>query len=134
MSVTNNGTPTLAGLMTFSKYPQTYFPQLCITAVSLPGTQMGESGSDDERFIDNKRITGAIPDMLEEALEGRNNIIRWKIPKYRYEAGCCSACHKRKAENDNSRQTEKRKSKICKAIKEAVSKRIDKPKNPKQNA
>ena len=69
MGVTSEGTPTLAGLMTFSKYPQTYFPQLCITAVALPGTEMGETGTDGERFIDNKRITGAIPDMLEEAVE-----------------------------------------------------------------
>lgn len=69
MGVTSDGIPTLAGLMTFSKYPQTYFPQLCITAVALPGTEMGETGTDGERFIDNKRITGAIPDMLEEAVE-----------------------------------------------------------------
>lgn len=69
MGITNNGTPTLAGLMTFSKYPQAYFPQLCITAISLPGTEQGTIGSDGERFIDNKRITGAIPDMLEDAVE-----------------------------------------------------------------
>ena len=69
MGVTRDGVPTLAGLMTFSMYPQTYFPQLCITAVSLPGTEMGETGTDGERFIDNKRITGAIPEMLEEAVE-----------------------------------------------------------------
>lgn len=69
MGITNRGIPTLAGLMTFSKYPQAYFPQLCITAVSLPGTEQGTVGDDGERFIDNKRITGAIPDMLEEAVE-----------------------------------------------------------------
>lgn len=69
MGVTENSVPTLAGLMTFSKYPQTYFPQLCITAVSLPGTEQGEIGTSGERFIDNKRITGAIPDMLEDAVE-----------------------------------------------------------------
>ena len=69
MGVTCDGMPTLAGLMTFSKYPQTYFPQLCITAVCLPGTEMGTTGTDGERFIDNKRITGAIPDMLDEAVE-----------------------------------------------------------------
>ena len=69
MGVISDGSPTLAGLMTFSKYPQTYFPQLCITAVSLPGTEMGSTGTDGERFIDNKRITGAIPDMLDEAVE-----------------------------------------------------------------
>lgn len=69
MGVTSDGMPTLAGLMTFSRYPQTYFPQFCVTAVSLPGTEMGTVGEDGERFIDNKRITGAIPDMLEEAVE-----------------------------------------------------------------
>lgn len=69
MGITADGIPTLAGLMTFSKYPQAYFPQLCITAVALPGTEMGALGDDGERFIDNKRITGSIPDMLEEAVE-----------------------------------------------------------------
>lgn len=69
MGITRDGTPTLAGVMTFYRYPQVFFPQLCITAVSLPGTEMGELGTDGERFIDNKRITGAIPDMLEEAVE-----------------------------------------------------------------
>ena len=69
MGVTADGNPTLAGLMTFSKYPQTYFPQLCITAVSVPGTEIGVLGKDGERFIDNKRITGAIPDMVDEAVD-----------------------------------------------------------------
>ena len=69
MGVISDGIPTLAGIMTFSKYPQTHFPQLCITAISLPGTELGTTGNDGERFIDNKRITGAIPDMLEEAVE-----------------------------------------------------------------
>ena len=69
MGIISDGSPTLAGLMTFSKYPQAYLPQLCITAVSLPGTEQGVIGDDGERFIDNKRITGPIPDMLEEAVE-----------------------------------------------------------------
>ncbi len=69
MGILNDGDPTLAGLLTFSDYPQAYFPQLCITAVSLPGTEYGEIGLSGERFIDNQRITGAIPDMLEEAVD-----------------------------------------------------------------
>lgn len=69
MGITVSGKPTLAGLMTFSVYPQAVFPQLCITAVCLPGTEMGISGSNGERFIDNRRITGPIPDMLEEAVK-----------------------------------------------------------------
>ena len=69
MGVTVNDIPTLAGVLTFSRYPQTYFPQLCITAVSLPGTEMGEVGETGERFIDNRRITGSIADMLDEAVD-----------------------------------------------------------------
>lgn len=69
MGVTYEDKPTLAGIMCFSQYPQAYFPQLCITAVALPGTEMGEVGNMGERFIDNQRITGAIPDMLEEAMD-----------------------------------------------------------------
>lgn len=69
MGVTVNGSPTLAGVMTFSIYPQAYFPQLSITAVVVPGTEMGALGEDGERFIDNERITGAIPDMVEAAVD-----------------------------------------------------------------
>ena len=69
MGIVKDNALTLAGLMTFSMYPQAYFPQLCIAAVSLPGTEQGEIGDDGERFIDNKRITGAISDMLEDAVE-----------------------------------------------------------------
>lgn len=69
MGVTSDGKATLAGLLAFSQYPQTYFPQLCITAVVVPGTEIGDQGPEGERFIDNKRITGPIPDMLEEAVE-----------------------------------------------------------------
>ena len=69
MGVTIQGKPTLSGLMVFSRFPQAYFPQLCITAVSLPGTEMGQLGIDGERFIDNKRIVGSIPEMLQEAID-----------------------------------------------------------------
>ena len=69
MGITKGGKPTLAGLMCFSIYPQAYYPQLCITAVALPGTEQGISGINDERFIDNKRITGSIPEMLDSAVE-----------------------------------------------------------------
>ncbi len=69
MGVTVKGETTLAGVMTFSLYPQTWFPQLCITAVSIPGTELGNTDKDGARFLDNKRITGAIPEMLEEAVD-----------------------------------------------------------------
>lgn len=69
MGVAIEGTPTVAGVMTFSIYPQTYFPQLCITAVVVPGTEVGVLGEDGERFIDNERITGSIPEMLDAAVD-----------------------------------------------------------------
>jgi ATP-dependent DNA helicase RecG len=69
MGVTSEGVPTVAGVLSFSKYPQGYFPQLCVTAVTIPGNDMGDIGDEGERFIDNKRITGAIPEMLESAVD-----------------------------------------------------------------
>lgn len=69
MGVTINGTPTLAGELCFSKYPQGVFPQLCITAVALPGKEMGEPGQGGERFFDNQRITGTIEEMVAEAVD-----------------------------------------------------------------
>jgi ATP-dependent DNA helicase RecG len=69
MGITLDGNPTIAGVMSFSKYPQGYFPQFSITAVSIPGTEIGETGDEGERFIDNRRITGAIPDMIEDAMD-----------------------------------------------------------------
>lgn len=69
MGITNKEKPTLSGLLTFSNYPQSLFPQLCITAICVPGTKIADEGLDGERFIDNKRITGSILDMLEEAVE-----------------------------------------------------------------
>ncbi|MHB1394739.1 MAG: ATP-binding protein [Clostridia bacterium] len=68
MGIVKDGKPTLAGVMCFSKYPQAIFPQLCITAVVVPGTQMGQTGIEGERFIANKRIEGTISQMLDEAM------------------------------------------------------------------
>ncbi len=68
MSMTKNGTPTLAAVLLFSPYPQAYFPQLCITAISVPGTQIGQLGTEGERFLDNQRIEGTLIQMLEDAL------------------------------------------------------------------
>lgn len=63
-----SGKPTLAGIMLFSVYPQAYYPQLCITAVSIPGTEISMVGSVGERFIDNQRIDGTITQMLDQAM------------------------------------------------------------------
>ena len=68
MGIVKNGMPTLCGILCFSKYPQAAFPQLCITAVVVPGTQMGQTGIDGERFSANRRIEGTIEQMLDEAV------------------------------------------------------------------
>lgn len=69
MGITRNGNLTLSTVLLFGLYPQAYFPQLCITAVSVPGTEIGELGERGERFSDNQRIEGTIPEMLEGALK-----------------------------------------------------------------
>ncbi len=68
MSIRKDGLPTLAAIMSFSKYPQATFPQLCITAVLVPGTRMGEISADGKRFLDNKRIEGTIKEMVDSAV------------------------------------------------------------------
>lgn len=69
MSITRNNNITLSAVMLFSLYPQAYFPQLCITAIVVPGTEIGQNGEMGERFLDNMRIEGNIPQMLESALQ-----------------------------------------------------------------
>lgn len=68
LNITRNGVPTIAAVMNFGLYPQGFFPQLGITAIVVPGTQIGDVDEDSARFIDNKRIGGTIPEMVEEAL------------------------------------------------------------------
>lgn len=69
MSIKRNTAVTLSATMLFSPYPQAYFPQLCITAIVVPGRELGELGESGERFLDNQRIEGNIPTMLHEAIK-----------------------------------------------------------------
>ncbi len=66
--MTSDGKPTVAGLLVLGDYPQAFFPQMSITAMAVDGTVFGELGASGERFIDNKRIEGTIPQMLEESM------------------------------------------------------------------
>lgn len=68
MSITRNNEITLSAIIIFSPYPQAYFPQLCITAIAVPGTEIGDLGDSGERFLDNQRIEGSISEMLDEAI------------------------------------------------------------------
>lgn len=67
LNILRDGSPTLAAIMNFGIYPQGYFPQLCITAIVIPGTQIGDT-ENNIRFKDNKRIDGNISSMLLEAI------------------------------------------------------------------
>lgn len=58
--------------MNFGEYPQSFYPQLFIACVVVPGTELGDTGSLGERFIDNKRVEGTI----EEMLNGTMNFLR----------------------------------------------------------
>ncbi len=60
--------PTVAGLMLLGEYPQAFFPQMSITAMVVEGVEFGVASASGARFIDNKRIDGTIPQMLEEAI------------------------------------------------------------------
>ena len=60
LNITRGEAVTLAAVMNFCVYPQGYFPQLGITAVVVPGTEVGDTDEDAARFTDNKRIEGTI--------------------------------------------------------------------------
>ncbi len=83
MSLCRGDKITLAAVLLFSLYPQAYYPQLCILATSVPGTEIGDVGADGERFLDNKRMEGSIPQMVEGAITFvRNNMkTKTKIDK-----------------------------------------------------
>jgi ATP-dependent DNA helicase RecG len=66
LGIVNNGNATLTGWMLFNDYPQSFFPQFSVTAIVLPGTQMGETGEYDARFVDNKRFDGDFQTVLSE--------------------------------------------------------------------
>ena len=60
--------PTLAGLLIFGFYPQAFEPQLVITFLQYYGVNESEPGPRGERFIDNQKFEGPIPQMIEQAV------------------------------------------------------------------
>lgn len=59
--------PTLAGLLMFGNYPQACEPQLVITFLHYYGVTEEEPTPRGERFLDNRKFEGAIPEMIEQA-------------------------------------------------------------------
>lgn len=64
----NKSVCSLGGLLSLGKYPQQFFPGLALNFVVYPGSEVGEPGSNQERFLDNVRVDGPIPAMLEPAM------------------------------------------------------------------
>ena len=60
---------SLGGILALGKYPQRFFPALGLTFVVYPTSEVGEPGPSQERFLDNVRIEGTIPDMLRPTLD-----------------------------------------------------------------
>ena len=66
--------PTLAGIMIFGVYPQ-----LFIACSVVPGVEIGELGSQNQRFDDNARIEGNIEEMLNDTLSFLKKNMKTKI-------------------------------------------------------
>ncbi|GAB3049783.1 ATP-binding protein [Virgibacillus ainsalahensis] len=86
--------PTLAGLLVFGLYPQQYFPSLGVTFLVLPHKEMGMLGSKGERFLDNKKVEGSIPEIIDEVetlimrnmkqrtiIQGLSRLDIWEYPE-----------------------------------------------------
>lgn len=59
---------TLGGLLALGTAPQQFFPELSLTFVAYPTARVGEAGPRGERFVDEARIDGPIPLMIEPTL------------------------------------------------------------------
>ena len=69
MNIVHDGRAALYTVLLFGLYPQAYYPQLCVLATVVPGTRVGDVGAEGERFLDNERIEGDIPQILERSLQ-----------------------------------------------------------------
>lgn len=59
--------PTLAGMLMFGRFPQQFFPSLFVAFLMFAGSTENIKGPRGERFLDNRRIEGTIPEMIAEA-------------------------------------------------------------------
>lgn len=88
--------PTLAGLLMFGRFSQEFEPQLVITFLQYYGTTEAELTPSGERFLDNRKFEGPIPQMIEATVNHVLASIRksslidglWRrdIPEYPVEA------------------------------------------------
>lgn len=67
LQVIRDDHPTLAALLALGEYPQQFFPRLVVTFALYPGTEKGDV-AEGFRILDSARLTGAIPELVEEAV------------------------------------------------------------------
>ena len=67
LQVLREDKPTLASLLTMGAYPQQFYPRLTVTFALYPGTGKGDV-TEGFRLLDSARITGPIPEMVEEGV------------------------------------------------------------------
>lgn len=63
-----DGHPTLAALLAMGEYPQEFFPRLTVSFAVFPGTGRGDI-TEGLRLLDSATFTGAIPELVESAVE-----------------------------------------------------------------
>ena len=60
--------PTLAGLLIAGRYPQQFFPRLCVNFTVYPGVSKFQKPGQPYRYLDSKTLDGSISDMLMDAV------------------------------------------------------------------
>ncbi|MCF0253648.1 MAG: hypothetical protein HUK26_04865, partial [Duodenibacillus sp.] len=65
---------TLGGLLALGKFPQEFFPRLCVTWTLYPGTEKVDKASEENgkaitRYLDTHRLIGPIPAMIADTIE-----------------------------------------------------------------
>ncbi len=59
--------PTVAGILFFAADPQQFFPSLTTTFLHFSGTTISRPDDDAPLYLDNRELTGPVPEMIENA-------------------------------------------------------------------
>lgn len=88
--------PSLAGLLFFGRNPQRFFPNLKVTFTQYAGTDVGESAAGKVLFLDNRELSGPVPDIIESSVTiimermtrrgVQEGLLRRDVPEYPMEA------------------------------------------------
>jgi len=67
-TVDGRSVPTLAGLLALGTFPQRFFPALTAHFVVYPTGEVGAAGTDEARFVDNRRFEGSVGSILAQTM------------------------------------------------------------------